>query len=127
MCNTNYPKFPRRICAKNVHGIDKAVQCNLCELWIHIKACVCYFLFFHEMIALQGLWKMLFISCKKLILFSRYSNFCISVLPSFSPCRNMGGGGWGGIGDYLQNLVAPLILFVIVVSDEGSKRIFRKF
>ena len=37
MCNINHPKFPCRICAKNVHGKDKAVQCDLCELWIHIK------------------------------------------------------------------------------------------
>ena len=35
MCNN--PKFPCRICAKNVHDKDKAVQCDLCELWIHIK------------------------------------------------------------------------------------------
>ena len=39
-----------------------------------------------EVIALQKLWKMLFISSKKLFLFSRYSIFCISVLPSFSTC-----------------------------------------
>ena len=45
------------------------------------------FLFLHQMIVLQKLWKMLFISSKKLFLFSRYSNFCISVLPSFSACR----------------------------------------
>ena len=37
MCNVNYPKFPCRICAKNVHDKDKAVQCDLCEFWIHIK------------------------------------------------------------------------------------------
>ena len=37
MCNINHPKFPCRICAKNVHGKDKAVQCDLCEIWIHIK------------------------------------------------------------------------------------------
>ena len=37
MCNINCPRFPCRICAKNVHGKDKAVQCDLCELWIHIK------------------------------------------------------------------------------------------
>ena len=43
-------------------------------------------LFFHQMIALQKLWKMLFVSSKKLFSFMRYSNFCISVLPSFSPC-----------------------------------------
>ena len=37
MCNINHPKFPCRICAKNAHGKDKAVQCDLCEPWIHIK------------------------------------------------------------------------------------------
>ena len=42
---------------------------------------------FHQMIALQKLWKMSFISSKKLFSLSRYSNFCISVFSSFSPCR----------------------------------------
>ena len=37
MCNINHPKFPCKICAKIVHDKDKAVQCDLCELWIHIK------------------------------------------------------------------------------------------
>ena len=37
MCNINHPKFPRKVCAKNVQCKDKAVQCDLCELWIHIK------------------------------------------------------------------------------------------
>ena len=37
MCNTNYPKFPCKTCAKNIHDKDKAVQCYLCELCIHIK------------------------------------------------------------------------------------------
>ena len=41
----------------------------------------------HQMIALQKLWKILFNSSKKLISFSRHSNFCISVFPSFSPCQ----------------------------------------
>ena len=43
---------------------------------------------FHLMIALQILWtikKLFFISSKKLFLFSRYSNFCIFVLPLFLP------------------------------------------
>ena len=35
--NTNNPKFPCRTCAKTVHDKDKAVQCDLCEHWIHIK------------------------------------------------------------------------------------------
>ena len=42
---------------------------------------------FHQMIALQKLWKRFFISSKKLFLFPRYLNFCISVFPSFFPCQ----------------------------------------
>ena len=38
---------------------------------------------FHQMIALSKLWKMFFISSKKLFLFSRYSDFCISVFCLF--------------------------------------------
>ena len=34
MSNINHPKFPCKICAKNVHDKDKAV---LCKLWVHIK------------------------------------------------------------------------------------------
>ena len=37
---------------------------------------------FHDMIALQKLWKTFFISSKKLFPFSRYSQFCIFVFPS---------------------------------------------
>ena len=35
--NTSNPKFPCKICAKNAHDKDKAVQCDLCEHWFHIK------------------------------------------------------------------------------------------
>ena len=42
---------------------------------------------FHEMIALQKLWQMFFISPKKLFSFSRYSSFCIFFFPSFFPCQ----------------------------------------
>ena len=38
---------------------------------------------FHQMIALQKLWKMFFISSKKLFSFSRYSSFCIFFLSFF--------------------------------------------
>ena len=38
MCNITYPKCPCRICEKNVSDKDKAVECDLCELWIHIKS-----------------------------------------------------------------------------------------
>ena len=51
-----------------------------------VSAIFIKFLFFHQMIARQKLWKMLFISSKNFS-FSRYSNFSISVLPSFSSCR----------------------------------------
>ena len=42
MCNINYPKFPYKTCAKNVHDKDKAVpkdklKCDLYELWVHVK------------------------------------------------------------------------------------------
>ena len=43
------------------------------------------FSFFHQMIALQNLWKMLFISSKILFSFSRYSNFSY-FCPSFFFC-----------------------------------------
>ena len=54
------------------------------------KACVRYFLtnfYYSLMIVLQKLWNMFFISSKKLFSFSRYSSFCISIFPSFSPCQ----------------------------------------
>ena len=37
MCNITYLKFPCRICEKNISDKKKTVQCNLCELWVHIK------------------------------------------------------------------------------------------
>ena len=39
----------------------------------------------HQMIALQKLWKKIFISSKKLFSFLRYSNFCIFIFPYFFP------------------------------------------
>ena len=39
--------------------------------------------------ALQKLWEMFFIPSKKFISFLRYLNFCISVLPSFSPSPSL--------------------------------------
>ena len=61
------------ICVRNANNI--------------LKACVHYFLFFRQMISLQKLWKMHFISSKKLFSFSGYSNFCSFIFPSFAPCR----------------------------------------
>ena len=73
--------------------INKCIgSCNNINDW-YAKLCVpdiiktcpllfIKFLFFHQIITLQKLWKMFFISSKKLFLFSRYSNFC-NFFPSF--------------------------------------------
>ena len=79
----NKENFYGKSC-KNVHQKLYPYQNPFLKL---VSAIFSKFLFFHQMIALQKPWKMLFISSKKLFLFSRYSIFCISVLPSFSTCR----------------------------------------
>ena len=55
--------------------INWSLGSYLCEK--QLKACVFFvkFLFFHQMIALQKLRKMFFISSENLFLFSRYSHF----------------------------------------------------
>ena len=56
------------------------------NITIWLKACNRHFLFFHQIIALQKLWMMPSISCKKIFSFSRYSIFfCISLLHSSFP------------------------------------------
>ena len=62
----------------------------LCVDFSEFKACVCYFVpicFSRQMIALQKLWKVFFISSKKLFSFLRYWHFYIFVFPSFSSCQ----------------------------------------
>ena len=58
----------------------------LCLFWKLIYKGKLYFLFFPQMIAFPKLRKMLFISSKKLFLFSRYSDLCnifLSILSRF--------------------------------------------
>ena len=65
------------------------------------------FLFFHQIIALQKLWEMLFISSKKLFSSLRYLNFCISIFPLFFPVSDCF-RGWSKINPkvyYLINLL----------------------
>ena len=56
-----------------------------------LKTCVRYFFYqiciFHQMIALQKLWKTFFISSEKLFSFSRYSVVSKFVVPSLFPCQ----------------------------------------
>ena len=69
--------------------VNQKYMCIL-ELKFYLKlvSAIFYEIFiYHQMIALQKLWKMLFISSRKLFSFSRYSHFYISVFPSFSPCQ----------------------------------------
>ena len=56
MCSVNYPKFPCRIYAKNVHDKDKAVQCDLCEFWIHIKCNNLNYLDYRYLQTCDGSW-----------------------------------------------------------------------
>ena len=52
-----------------------------------MSAIFCQNFIIHQIIALQKLWKMFFISSKKLFSFLRYLSFCIFIFPSFCPCR----------------------------------------
>ena len=67
-----------------VEGLPIKVIQNLCPLFF-IK-----FLFFPQMIALQKLWKMFFISSKNLFSLSRYSSFCnfSSSFPKFPEAKD---------------------------------------
>ena len=60
---------------------------------ILLKACAHYFLFFHQMIAIQKLWKMLFISCKNSF---HSQDIQIFVFPSSPPFDLVGHcfSGW---------------------------------
>ena len=49
------------------------------------KACICYFSFFHQFIALYNYEKCFLFQLNSSFLFSRYLNFCIFVFPSFFP------------------------------------------
>ena len=52
-----------------------------------VAAIFCQIFICHHMIVLQKLWKILSISSKKPFSLLRYSNFCISIFPSCSPCQ----------------------------------------
>ena len=56
MCNINHPKFPCKICAKNVLDKDQAVQCDLCERWIHIKCNNLNYLYYKYLQNCDGSW-----------------------------------------------------------------------
>ena len=66
-------------------NIQKKEQLTLPICLKLVSAIFHQFYIFHQMIALQKLWKKIFISSKKLFSFLRYSNFCIFIFPYFFP------------------------------------------
>ena len=80
------------ICIINVYIGNQCyvILSSLYKNYIYLKlvSAIFYQIFiFHQMIGLRKLGKMFFLSSKKLFLFSRYSNFCIFVFPSFFHCQ----------------------------------------
>ena len=66
-----------------VFYVDQLAHILVC---LKLVSTIFYQIFiFHQVIALQELWKRSFISSKKLFPFSRYSSFCRFVFPLFSP------------------------------------------
>ena len=59
--------------------------CKICKSSKFVTVIFC----FYQITALKKLWKMLFISTRKLFSFSRYSIFCISLFPLFSSCLSL--------------------------------------
>ena len=91
--NSSLPQFswnstPLWILLRNQASIKSFTNYTGLVTWLcmfHLKlvsAVFIKFLFFQQMIALQKLWKVFFISSKKLLLFLRYSNF-YNFFPSF--------------------------------------------
>ena len=89
-----------------------------------VSAIFIKFLFFHQMVALQRLWKMLFISSKKLFPFLRYSNFCAFVFLLFLPVRH-GFRGWSKINfkvyDAINCLNKNLVTHFVQYLDKKKK------
>ena len=66
--------------------VNKRILLQLINNSLKLVSAIFYQIFiFHQIIALQKLWKKSFISSKKLFSFSRYSNYWIFIFPSFFP------------------------------------------
>ena len=79
-----YERYP--YCRKKYQNIYAINLLMILHLKVIAKACVSYFLsnfYFWPNDSPPKTTKMVFISSKKLFSFSRYSDFCISVFPSF--------------------------------------------
>ena len=96
-------------------------------LFYSFKACFCYFfnkfLFFTKLQPFKN-YEMFFISCKKLFSFSRYSIFCISIFPSFSPCQPL---LQSLIQDKLKFMTSSTVIIIIIIRyfESGLSKIFK--
>ena len=82
MSHTSFRVNPHSIVCLNVMEL---LAWSRDHIWRLKLLSIFYQIFiFHQMIAFQKLWKMFFISSKKLFSFSRYSIFCIFIFPLFS-------------------------------------------
>ena len=85
----------RHFCINFFNFIFRNVFCNKnLAIWRRLvfKVCVYYFVsifYFSLNDSPSKPRKMVFISYKKLFLFSRYSDVCISIFPSFSTCHSL--------------------------------------
>ena len=68
-------------CMFRVNNKNTKTRCEMCSKLKLVSAIFYQIFVFHQMIAHQKLWKVFFISSKKLFSFSRYSNFCNFSLP----------------------------------------------
>ena len=111
MCNINQAKFPCIICAKYVQDKDKAVQCDLCELWIHIKCNNLNYLDYRYLQNCDESWY--YIECCSTIFsfnsLSSNKNFltCCTSTDSNITRVSPSGGGLGGSPHYLKNWLVP--------------------
>ena len=124
---TNYVKFHLHTEKDNLYFYKNSTNQTLTFISskaVYFKTCVHYFssnFYFHEMIALQKQWKMFFISCKKLFSFSWYSNFCISVFPSFFPVSHCFKGWFKKnlkVHDVIHSLNKDLIIHYVWYLEE---------
>ena len=95
-----------------------------CLQYLKLVSAIFYQIFIsHQMVALQKLGKM-FILSKKLFSFLKYSNFCISVFPSFPPVNHCF-RGWLNINlkvyDVISSLSKNLITHFVWFLDKEKR------